>query len=133
MSLFFRLGLMACVLCGISGCAGGGSGSGDPKSQILCQAGPDCDSKWARANEWAEKKSGLNLLSKSDAQIKTKEAPTRPYDSRLLVVTITKNATLRPGIYEIRFVGGCTSVLTCEPSVADSKASFATFISQSVN
>ena len=118
----FHFGLMACAFFGASSCTGGGS-LGDPSSskspQILCRAGPDCDAKWARANEWAEKKSGLKIQSKSDAQIKTKTAST--YDDRLLVVTITKNATSKTGIYEIRFVGGCTSVFSCEPPIANRK------------
>jgi hypothetical protein len=79
---------------------GGGSqdASLSKPQPIMCQAGPDCDAKWAKANEWIEK-SGLKILSKSDAQIKTKDAPN--YDNPLLVVTITKNATTKPGIYEI--------------------------------
>jgi hypothetical protein len=124
----FRFGLMACAFFGVSSCAGGG-GLGDASStkspQILCQAGPDCDAKWARANEWAVK-SGLQIQSKSDAQIKTKAAST--YDNPLLVVTITKNATSKTGTYEIQFVGGCTSVRSCEPPIAESKAAFIAFV-----
>ena len=123
----FGFGLMACVFLGTFNCTGGG-GSGDAslsKPQIQCQAGPDCDAKWARANEWAEK-SGLKILSKSDAQIKTKAAP--KYDDRTLVVTITRNATSKPGIYEIRFVGGCTSWVSCVPPIAESRAGFAAFV-----
>ena len=124
----FRFGLMACAFFGVSSCAGG-DGVGDASSskppQILCQAGADCDAKWKRANEWVEK-SGLQILSKSDAQIKTKEAS--KYDNPLLVVTITKNTTTKPGIYEIRFVGGCTSVLSCKPPIAETRAAFASFV-----
>jgi hypothetical protein len=120
----FRFGLMACAFFGVSSCAGGDGLSSKPP-QILCQAGSDCDAKWARANEWVEK-SGLKLLSKSDAQIKTKEAS--KYDNPLLVVTITKNATSKPGIYEIRFVGGCTSVFSCEPPIAETRAAFTAFV-----
>ena len=120
-------GLMVCFF-GASGCAGRG-GSGDAtlsnSPQILCQAGPDCDARWSKANEWAEK-SGLKVISKSDAQIKTSQPP--GYENRTLVVTITKNATSKPGIYEIRFVAGCASQLRCEPPVQESRAAFAAFV-----
>ena len=124
----FCFGLMACLFFGISSCTGGG-GFGDASSskpQILCQVGPDCDTKWARANAWVTENSGLKIQSKSDAQIKTAESPR--YDNRKLVITITKNATSKPGIYEISFVGGCPSWLSCVPSIADSRAEFIAFV-----
>ena len=120
-----RMGFMACVFLGVSSCAGGGGSGEASKRQILCQAGPDCDAKWARANQWTEN-SGFKIASKSDAQIKTKEAS--KYDNPLLVVTITKNATSKPGIYEIHFVGGCTSVVSCKPPIAESRAAFEAFV-----
>ena len=86
-------GLMAFVFFGAFSCAGGG-GSGEAvlsKPQIFCQAGPDCGTKWAKANAWVTENSGLKIQSKSDAQIKTVQSPQN--DSRTLVVTITKNAT----------------------------------------
>ncbi len=113
----FRFGLTACVCFAVSSCAGGDR-SGDAslsKPQILCQAGSDCDTKWARATAWVTENSGLKIQGESDAQIKTIQSP--DYDSRTLVVTITKNATSKPGIYEISFVGGCPSPLSCVPSV----------------
>jgi hypothetical protein len=116
----FRFGLIACILFGFSACAG----RSEPP-QISCQVGPDCDAKWARANEWVEK-FGLQIASKSDAQIKTKEAS--KYDNPLLVVTITKNATTKPGIYDIRFVGGCTSWVSCKPPIAETRAAFVAFV-----
>ena len=45
-----------------------------------------------------------------------------------LVITVTKNATTKPGIYEISFVGGCPSVLSCVPSIAESRAAFVAFV-----
>jgi hypothetical protein len=116
----FPLGVMACFLLGLFGCAG----RTEPP-QTSCQAGPDCDAKWARANEWIEK-SGLKILSKSDAQIKTIQG--QNYDDPLLVVTISKNATTKPGVYEIRFVGGCTSTLSCKPPIAETRAAFLAFV-----
>jgi hypothetical protein len=87
---------------------------------------PDCDAKWARATAWVTENSGLKIQSKSDAQIKTEQAA--GYVSRTLVVTITKNATSKPGIYEISFVGGCPSSLSCVPPVAESRAGFVAFV-----
>jgi hypothetical protein len=46
----------------------------------------------------------------------------------MLVVTITKNTTLQSGVYEIDFVGGCSSILSCIPSVAESRVRFASFL-----
>jgi hypothetical protein len=68
----------------------------------------------------------LKIQNKSDAQIKTVQSPQN--DSRTLVVTITKNATSKPGIYEISFVGGCPSLLSCVPPVAESRAGFEAFV-----
>lgn len=123
-----RFGLMACAFFGLSGCAGG-EGSGDASvsrpPKILCQAGPDCDAKWARANEWTAK-SGLQIANKSDTLIKTKVPA--GYEHRMLVVTITKNATSRPGTYEISFVAGCASEFSCEPPIAESRSGFTAFV-----
>jgi hypothetical protein len=108
-------------------CRGGSpEGAGSSKPQIFCQAGPDCDKKWARANTWMTEKSGLKIQSKSDAQIKTEQSPR--YDNRTLVITVTRNATTKPGIYEISFVGGCPSALSCVPSIAESRAAFVAFV-----
>jgi hypothetical protein len=119
--------LMALVLFGTCSCAGGGGlEAGMSKAgQITCQAGPDCDAKWARANKWVTESSGLKIETKTDAQIKT--VPSAP-DSRNLVVTITKNPTSRPGVYEISFVGGCPSPLSCLPPIAESRTRFANFV-----
>ena len=113
-------------LFGASSCAGGGDSGDARKPQIVCQAGPDCDAKWARATAWVTENSGLKIESKSDAQIKTEQSA--KYDNRTLVVTITKNATSKPGIYEIAFVGGCPSMYSCVPPVAESRAGFVAFV-----
>ena len=60
--------LMAWVLFGACSCAGGGgpeAGLSKP-AQITCQAGPDCDAKWARANKWVTESSGLKIETKTD-------------------------------------------------------------------
>jgi hypothetical protein len=124
----FRFGLVACAFFGVSSCAGGG-GPGDARSslpQILCQAGPECDAKWARAKGWTEK-SGLKILSTSGTQIKTRQPPGG--DDRTLVITITKNATSKPGIQVIDFVAGCASQFSCEPPIAETRAAFTAFVS----
>ena len=67
--------------------------------------------KWATANAWVTENSGLKIQSKSDAQIKTEQS--RQNDSRTLVVTITKNATSKPGIYEITLWEAARFVKLC--------------------
>ena len=119
--------LMVWVLFGACSCAGGGgpeAGLSKPE-QITCQAGPDCDAKWARANKWVTESSDLKIVTKTDWQIKTVQSTG---DSRKLVVTITKNATSKPGIYEISFIAGCPSQLSCLPPIAESRARFANFV-----
>jgi hypothetical protein len=123
-----RFGLVTCACLGLSNCAGGdrsGDASVSRPPKILCQVGPDCDAKWARANEWTAK-SGLQVASKSNTQIKTKIPP--GYEHRMLVVTITKNATPKPGTYEISFVAGCASEFSCEPPIAESRTGFTAFV-----
>jgi hypothetical protein len=38
------------------------------------------------------------------------------------------NATSKPGIYEITFIAGCVSQLSCLPPIAESRARFANFV-----
>jgi hypothetical protein len=128
---YFRQSLlMAWALFGAFSCAGGDRGADRPESglskptRITCQGGPDCDAKWARANKWVT--AGLKIQSKAESQIKTVDS--RDGNSRTLVVTITKNATSKPGTYEISFVGGCPSQLGCVPPIAESRAGFVNFV-----
>jgi hypothetical protein len=93
--------------------------------QIRCQVGPDCDEKWARANKWVTDDLGLKIQTKTDVLIKTVQSP---QDTRMLVVTITKNTTWQSGVNEIDFVGNCSSILSCIPSVAESRVRFASFL-----
>jgi hypothetical protein len=81
--------------------------------------------KWARANTWVTDDLGLKIQTKTDALIKTVQSS---QDTRMLVVTITKNTTLQSGVYEMDFVAGCSSILSCIPSVAESRARFASFL-----
>jgi hypothetical protein len=120
--------LMAWALLGACSCAGrDGPEAGLSKpAQLTCQAGPDCDTKWASAAAWVTEKSGLKVQSKSDAQIKTVQS--RGADDRMLVITITKNPTSKLGTYEINFVGGCSSILSCVPPVAEARAGFVAFV-----
>ena len=117
--------LMAWAFLGACSCAGG-DGPEAGLSHLTCEAGPDCNTKWERANTWVTESSGLKIQSKADSLIKTVQSPDS--DSRTLVVTITKNATSKPGIYEINFVGGCTSLLSCVPTVPESRARFVNFV-----
>jgi hypothetical protein len=119
--------LMTWALFGACSCAGGDRPEAASKpTQITCQVGPDCEAKWARVNKWVTETSGLKIQSKGESQIKTVES--RDSNSRALVVTITKNATSKPGIYEIRFVGGCPSELSCVPPIAESRAQLVNFV-----
>jgi hypothetical protein len=93
--------------------------------QISCQAGPDCDLKWERAYKWVVENSGLKLKTKTDGLIKTEADG----EDRTLVVTITKTPTPQSGTYEIHFIGKCPSILSCVPSAAESRTSFANFVS----
>jgi hypothetical protein len=119
--------LMACVPFGTCSCAGsvGPEYNLSKPTQIMCEAGADCDAKWARANTWVTENSGLKIQTKTESQIKTVQSTA---DSRILVVTITKNATSKPGVYEISFIGGCPSPLSCRPPIAESRAQFAKFV-----
>jgi hypothetical protein len=126
---YLRLAPIAGLLFGACSCSGvtGGLGVSEPKPEpIRCQAGTDCNLKWERAYKWVVESSGLKLKTKTDDLIKTVEPPK---ESRTLVVTISKNPTSQSGIYEIDFIGGCASALSCIPSVAESRTSFANFVS----
>jgi hypothetical protein len=124
---YLRLVLIAGVLFGACSCTelAGDLGVSKPE-QIRCQVGPDCDLKWEKAYTWVVESSGLKLRTKTDGLIKTAESPG---NDRTLVVTITKNPTLQSGIYEIDFIGKCFSIWSCTPSVAESRTSFANFVS----
>jgi hypothetical protein len=124
---YLRLLLIAGVLLGACSCSKVAGDLEESKpEQIWCQAGPDCDLKWERAYRWVVESSGLKLKTKTDGLIKTAESPG---DSRTLVVIITKNPSSQPGTYEINFIGKCTSIWSCIPSDAESRASFANFVS----
>jgi hypothetical protein len=122
-----RPALIAGVFFGACSCSelAGHSGVSKPE-QIRCQVGPDCDLKWERAYTWVVESSGLKMKTKTDGLIKTAESPG---DDSTLVVTITKNPTSQSGTYEIDFIGKCLSIWSCIPSVAESRTSFANFVS----
>jgi len=124
---YFRLVLIAGVLFGACSCSElAGDLAVSKPEQIRCQVGPDCDLKWERAYTWVVENSGLKLKTKTDGLIKTAESPG---NDRTLVVTITKNPTSQAGTYEIDFIGKCTSIWSCIPSVAESRKSFTNFVS----
>ena len=126
---YLRLVLIAGVLFGACSCSERAhdlSVNLSKPDQIRCQAGPDCELKWKRAYTWVLESSGLKLQSKTDGLIKTVEPPGV---DRTLVVIITKNRTAQSSIYEIDFIGKCSSSLSCVPSAAESRTSFANFVS----
>jgi hypothetical protein len=123
---YLRLVLIVVVLFGTCSCSEVSGDFGVPKpEQITCQAGADCDLKWERAYKWVVESSGLKLKTKTDALIKTEADG----DSRMLVVTITKNPTPQSGTDEIDFIGKCPSLLSCVPSAAEARTRFANFVS----
>ena len=125
-----RLLLIAGVLFGACSCSEGAHDLGvnltKPDYQIRCQAGPDCDSKWERAYRWVLDSSGLKLKTKTDGLIQTVGPP--EVDNRTLVVIITKNPTLQSSIYEIDFIGKCSSLLSCVPPAEETHTKFANFV-----
>jgi hypothetical protein len=124
---YLRLVLIASILFGACSCSGLAGDLGVPRpEQIKCQVGPDCDLKWERAYTWVVESSGLILKTKTDGLIKTAESPG---NDRTLIVTITKNSAPQVGIYEIDFIGKCWSIWSCIPSAAESRTSFANFVS----
>jgi hypothetical protein len=128
---FLRVGrgpaLIVSVLFGACSCSEltGGLDVSKPE-EIRCQVGPDCDLKWERAYTWVVESSGLQLKTKTEGLIKTARSPE---NDRTLVVTITKNPTSQSGTYEIDFIGKCLSIWSCIPSAAESRTSFANFVS----
>jgi hypothetical protein len=126
---YLRLVLMSGVLFGACSCSelsGGLSVNLSKPEEIRCQVGPDCELKWERAYTWVVESSGLKLQTKTDSIIKTVQSPG---ENRTLVITITKNTTSQSGIYEIDFIGKCSSVWSCVPSAAESQTRFANFVS----
>lgn len=127
---YVRRVLIAGVLFGACSCAGsvtGGLGVNSSKPRpVTCQAGTDCDLKWKRAYTWVVERSGLKLKTKTDGMIKTVDPQGV---TRTLVVTITKNPATPLGTYEIDFIGGCSSGLSCVPPVEETRTSFANFVS----
>ena len=121
--------LVACAPLGTWGCSEGGSSgletSVTKPPLITCHAGPDCDVKWARAGRWVTESSGLKIQKTTDALITTVQSGV---DSRTLVLTVTKNPTSQPGIYQINIVAGCPSILACVPSVSDFRVRLTNFI-----
>jgi hypothetical protein len=122
-----QLVLVAGILFGACSCSElAGDLAVSKPEQIRCQVGHDCDLKWERAYTWVVEGSGLKLKTKTDGLIKTAESPG---NDRALVVAITKNPTSQSGIYEIDFIGKCLSIWSCTPCVAESRTSFANFVS----
>jgi hypothetical protein len=121
--------LVACALLGTWGCSEGGSSGLETSVKslplITCHAGPDCDVKWARAGRWVTESSGLKIQTKAESLITTVQSNV---DSRTLVLTVTKNPTSQPGIYQISITAGCPNIFSCLPSVSDSRVRLTNFI-----
>jgi hypothetical protein len=95
-----------------------------PPEPITCKAGPDCDAKWSRAISWITTNSYWKIQSQTDQLIQTSNSVgSTPHPS----FTVTKLAK-ENGIYEITFAGACDNSIGCDPTVAESRASFARFV-----
>jgi len=121
---------LACTLFGAWSCSGGGGGGGleanlTKPPKVTCQAGSDCDGKWGRANKWVTESSGLKIQTTTDSLITTVQSKV---DSRTLVLTVAKNPTSQPGVYEISVTAGCPSMFSCLPPTAEVGARLTNFI-----
>jgi hypothetical protein len=94
---------------------------------ITCTAGPDCDAKWSRALAWVSNNSQWPIETHTDVVIETKPSIN---SSALPGFKVTKVAS-GSGSYEIRFQAGCASYFACTPTVEESRAQFAEFVSAS--
>jgi hypothetical protein len=121
-----RWAFVVCAFGVVAGCASTPQqASAPPPPLITCQTGADCDAKWSRAIGWLANNSAWKIQSQSDLLIQTFNSIN---DSPSPGFTVTKVATGQPGTYEINFAGGCANLLGCIPSVAESRASFAAFV-----
>lgn len=100
----------------------------DAAQPLTCAKGPDCDAKWNRALKWVRD----NADSSIDIANKTIITTETPITWSSPVFSITKTEE-KPGIYAINFRAGCSSILSCEPSIMELKASFANYVMKSTD
>ncbi|HLI13410.1 MAG TPA: PDZ domain-containing protein [Alphaproteobacteria bacterium] len=91
---------------------------------IICHDGADCAIRWGRALTWVTDNSAYRIDQATDSLIST-WGPL-PDDLRP-AFTITKTAQGN-GVYLIEFAAGCGNYFGCEPSLAQAKASFMSFV-----
>ena len=94
----------------------------EPPKPITCRAGPDCDTKWSRANSWVTEHSKYKIETSSDSLIQTSGPSTFDTDPSPSY-KITK-ITMGPGEYTIAFTGGCDSIFSCTPALSAAQADF---------
>ena len=88
---------------------------------ITCSGGADCELKWGRSLQWVLNNCTYKIQTQSEAMISTMgPLPDDPSPA----FTITKTSDGHGG-YVIDFRGGCDNMFGCQPSLLDSKASFA--------
>ena len=95
-----------------------------PPSRITCQAGPDCEAKWARALAWIESNSQWQIETKTDLVIETKSSINNSSSPGFKASKIADG----PGSYEIKLVAGCASWFGCTPTLEESRAQFAEYV-----
>jgi hypothetical protein len=120
-----RVFAAACVASLVGNCAAQQQATAPPPAPITCQAGTDCDAKWSRAIGWLASNSRWKIQNQTDMLVQTYNSVD---DSPNPGFTVTKVATGQPGVYQLNFDGGCANILGCIPTVAESRASFATFV-----
>jgi hypothetical protein len=98
--------------------------SGPPPSRITCQAGPDCEAKWARALAWLEANAQWDIETKNDRVIESKPSINSSSYPGFKATKVADGA----GGYEIRLIGGCASWFGCTPTVEESRAQFAEYV-----
>ncbi len=81
------------------------------KPVAMCQVGPDCEQRWARAREWVHENSRFTLVRDNDHEILTHFAIYANTDASYAVAL---DAPLN-GSRTIRFRAWCGNWIACSP------------------
>jgi len=96
----------------------------EASQSVICEAGKDCDVKWARALKWVKRKSKLGIAAQTDSLIKTGDSRDLNSD---VAFTITKVSTGGTG-YRIDYEARCDDDFGCTPPLLKLHASFVEFV-----
>lgn len=81
------------------------------KPVAVCQVGPDCEQRWARAREWVGKNSRFTLVRDNGHEILTRFAVYANTDASYAVALDEP----RNGFRTIRFRAWCGNWIACSP------------------